>query len=368
MEPLQFDNTKDQLIWKDLSKQVNAYFDASKCTRFAGKSSYLKAILLLLAYLSAIGHIYYGAAFELPMLFFTMYLLAGILKTTLVLNIAHDAAHACFFQSKRLNAIAVRVMDFLGASSYIWKLRHVHSHHPYPNVPGWDLDISQSKLIRLNEQNPYRRVYRFQHLYMPFIYLFYTLFWLLLRDWKDWKLEHIGNKAIGQFAWKEFFISLFFKIVYVGYFILIPIICFHVPPLTVLAGFLLLHFAASAVTALALVSTHVGEFSVYPEPDANGRFQHSWFRHQLLTTFDFAPQNPWVTAFFGGFNLHLVHHLFPGVAHEHYPALTRILRGVLADYGLEYQYYPSLPAAVKSHFRHLKQQSVHPAEIFSHML
>ena len=118
-----------------------------------------------------------------------------------------------------------------------------------------------------------------------------------------------------------------------------------------------MHFTASFTVALALVSTHVGEHSTYPQPNVNGQMPDSWVRHQLITTSDFATQNKWVTHLFGGFNHHVAHHLFPNICHIHYPSLTKILKSTCREFNMPYAANSSLGAAINSHFKFLKIRS-----------
>ncbi|MGB0840523.1 MAG: fatty acid desaturase, partial [Chitinophagales bacterium] len=127
---------------------------------------------------------------------------------------------------------------------------------------------------------------------------------------------------------------------------------------TILLGFVLFHFAASFTVALALISAHIGEDSVYPEPDAMGKMPTSWIRHQIVTTSDFATHNPVLTHLFGGFNHHVVHHLFPNICHIHYPQLTQILIQTCADYDMPYKSNPTLIRAIFSHWNFLKIRSL----------
>jgi linoleoyl-CoA desaturase len=68
----------------------------------------------------------------------------GIFLVLIYLNLIHEAAHNNIYKSKRLNRMVLHIFDFIGANSYIWKKRHIASHHAYPNVDGWDTDIEQS--------------------------------------------------------------------------------------------------------------------------------------------------------------------------------------------------------------------------------
>ncbi len=281
------------------------------------------------------------------------YAFMGFLTVPLILNIGHEAVHDTFTGSRRANRIFSYIFNVLGADGDIWRKRHVHSHHVVPNIPGHDSDISQSKLARIAPRSEHLPAHRYQHFYMPFLYLIYTLNWLLYRDFKDvWSLfgqmPNYGRRVA---------VLLLSKFFYFGYVLALPLLLFPERTGEVWLGFFIMQFVMSATTFLVLVSAHVGEDALFPEPDAEGCMGHTWAEHQLLTTTDFAPENATITHLFGGFNHHAVHHLFPHVSHTHYPALTRIVSQVATQHGLQYRCYPSLLNSIASHFRFLKNNS-----------
>jgi linoleoyl-CoA desaturase len=102
------------------------------------------------------------------------------------LNTIHDAVHGTIFKSRRANQLFIYLFDLMGANSYIWKVRHVRFHHNYPNVEGWDTVIKQSPLARVFPNGPYAKLHRYQHIYLPLLYLLYLANWLLVRDFKDY--------------------------------------------------------------------------------------------------------------------------------------------------------------------------------------
>ena len=109
---------------------------------------------------------------------------------------------------------------------------------------------------------------------------------------------------------------------------------------------------------MALISAHIGEHSVYPEPNEHGEMPTSWVRHQMITTSDFATESKLLTHLFGGFNHHVVHHLFPNICHIHYPKLTEILKATCKEFGMPYNSTPTLLDAMFSHLKFLKIRSV----------
>jgi fatty acid desaturase len=50
----------------------------------------------------------------------------------------------------------------------------------------------------------------------------------------------------------------------------------------------------------------------------------------------------------------VVHHLFPGICHCHYPALAPIVLRSASEFGVPYKVYPTFSSAVMAHFRQLR--------------
>ena len=63
----------------------------------------------------------------------------------LAINVGHDASHDAVFCSPILNLILQRACFLLtGINGYLWRMRHLNSHHLFPNVNGSDTDIDEN--------------------------------------------------------------------------------------------------------------------------------------------------------------------------------------------------------------------------------
>jgi linoleoyl-CoA desaturase len=80
---------------------------------------------------------------------------------------------------------------------------------------------------------------------------------------------------------------------------------------------------------------------------------HSFFEHQLYTSVDYHPFSPWFSFFFGGFNAHVAHHMFPNVSSEYYPEVTRVIERVAGRHQLPYQ-QTTLLGVITQHFQRMK--------------
>jgi fatty acid desaturase len=100
---------------------------------------------------------------------------------------------------------------------------------------------------------------------------------------------------------------------------------------------------------------HCVEDAQFSEAPATRPRLGDWAGHQVATTVDFAPRNRLLSWYLGGLNYQIEHHLFPRVAHVHYRALAPIVREVAARFGIRHFCHPTMGAALRSHFRHLRQ-------------
>ena len=344
----------DQVFWNTLLSRVNQYFTENRLPKTGTAQAHVKAIVIFLAFVFIALGVFFTST---PLQLYLAYAVMGSFTIFVALNIAHDAAHATFSSRGDINRFLLYTFDFLGANGYLWKLKHVHSHHPHVNIPNMDGDIKQSNLVRIFPSAPFLRFHRFQHLYMPLLYAFYTLIWLCFRDFKDFFQVDISGRPGHRHPRGEYVKLFIGKAIFFARMILLPYLLLPFSFGQILLAFLVFHVVASYTTMLALVSAHVGEYSVYPVPDSEGEMPHSWVRHQLITTADFATDNPLVTHLFGGFNHHVVHHLFPNICHIHYPQLTRILVQTCDEFKVPYRSTPTLLSAVISHFKFLRCRS-----------
>lgn len=221
------------------------------------------------------------------------------------------------------------------------------------------MDIEQSAIIRLSEHQEYEDRHAYQHWYMPLAFCFYTLIWFFVRDFRDIKIKIFGNKEVESHPNIELVKLFLAKIVHVLFFFGIPYMM-GATWLAILGGFLLFHLTASVITTFALVSTHVGEDQEIIAPNANGELPYSWAEHQLRTTADFATNNKMLTHYFGGFNHHVAHHLFPYISHIYYPYITPLIKKHAEASGLPYMCFPNLYRTSISHLKRLKSLSFDP--------
>lgn len=320
----------------------------------------LNALLLLSLFTVLIISMWIYASSSAP--FISCAVLLGMLSLPLLLNIGHEAIHGNFTSSPITNRIGKFIFFMLGTSSYFWELRHIYSHHTCTNILEWDLDIEQSTVIRLSGAQECRAYHRYQYLYMPFAFMFYTLNWFFIRDLRDLFKSRFGTKIIIQHPLYQILFLFGAKAWHITFLILIPYYLSGNLTLS-LAGFFAFHLSASLTTTLVLVSTHIGEDQEICQVQEDGQLPYSWIEHQIRSTGDFCTKSTIALHFFGGFNHHLAHHLFPNVPYLLYPRITPLIIDYCRLNNLPYHHYDNLYSCVKSHFIRLKKNSL-PDETF----
>ncbi len=346
--------SNDELnLFEQIQSVVNGYLDANSSGHHANTSYFIKIALIGGIWIAALGCLF--MVNSLPELW-VVYGVLGVFNTLVFLNIIHDAAHQSIFRSRRYNNALFNLLNIIGGNCYIWKLRHINSHHPYPNIPGEDMDIGQSEVVRLNSKSPYKWFHKFQHIYMPIIYLNYTLFWVFFRDFNDfWKGDFVRG-ANKTYPVREWIYMILYKVLYFSIFLILPYWLLPYSFGSIFLGFVIMHIFQSILSVMGLLTAHVNEYSKFPLPNESGIMEDCWAIHQINSTNDFGTGNRIINYTFGGFNFHVAHHLFPNISHIHYAFITPLIKKVIEKNGLTYQEMGMFEALV-SHWYLLKKYS-----------
>jgi len=282
-------------------------------------------------------------------------LLLGLVAGTALVAfcVMHDANHGAYFRSRRLNHLLGWTADVaLGISSYAWRVKHNVAHHTYTNVDGYDADITQVPIARLMPTQPRRPWYRFQHLYIWPLYSMMVLRWQTAGDIAALRRGSIGRSAIRWPRGWDLAGLAVGKALFLGWAIVVPLFVF--PWWEVAVGYVVFTMIMGLITATTFQLAHCVEEADFANPEDLIEQKRVWAVHEVETTVDFCQRNRFLTWVLGGLNFQIEHHLFPRVAHTHYPRIAEIVRRNCARYGVRYTAQPSLWAALRSHQRHLR--------------
>lgn len=270
-------------------------------------------------------------------------------------NVQHDGNHGTFSRRPWVNRLAGFSLDLIGASSYFWKDKHNHNHHVYTNIPHEDADINLGPMARLSVEHPWFWWHRYQHLYLWVLYMFVHLRYLYsdiqrLAFGKNDGLS-AGYPKGADMAWllggKAFFLTMAFAV---------PLTR-HAPG-RVLLAYVLVSMVMGLVFSVVFQLAH--SVDVADHPLGGDVTRPEWAVHQVATTANFSTGSRIATFLLGGLNYQREHHLFPKIAHVHYPAIAEVVREVCAEHGVECRENRTLGHALASHYRFVRAMGVEP--------
>jgi linoleoyl-CoA desaturase len=121
-----------------------------------------------------------------------------------------------------------------------------------------------------------------------------------------------------------------------------------------LIGFLIITLVCGAVISIVFQLAHVVEGTTF-FTDADKMKKQEWAIDQLRSTSNFGTGSGFLHWMLGGLNFQIEHHLFPRISHIHYPALGVHVRQTCIEYGIRYNEYKSMFAAIISHIALLRK-------------
>jgi linoleoyl-CoA desaturase len=272
-------------FYRTVRRRVRAHFDATGKSRFADASIALKAMVyggLALAFYALLLAGEFG-----PWVSQLLAIGYGISALLLSIAAAHDAAHDALSRHRWVNRLVQLVcFTLIGADAYLWRLRHVKSHHTFPNVNGCDIDIDSNFWLRLSPNHRQRWHQRFQHLYAP------VIFWLVDLDTVFFKdIQYLYRRRLANMtdirhplsAHVAFFLS---KLCYIVIVLVAPLLALPFPWWQIVLGWMVMTFVSSAVFVYLLIGTHFAEETAFPEVNAAGMIDHDWATHAMVTSLD----------------------------------------------------------------------------------
>ncbi len=352
MNKIRFPKHQQKSFYEALRSRIYACKDIPSLLARAKKMMVVKLAFYLSLYVS----LYFFTLFIAPestsgfMLSYAMFGLSGIL---LAFNAAHDSAHGTFPGGKRINRIIFRfTFNINGVNGYLWKKRHIASHHLFPNVDGCDADIDENLLLRLSPSHRKRSIHRFQYLYASFLYMAYTLHWIFYKDFRYLFMKEFSNLKKIRHPKKEIFYFILWKMIYFSVYIFLPMIAGHSIQ-QVLISFLVMHVIISLVFVWTLIVSHLTMETAFPVQNKEGILPFNFYEHQLATAMDYRPRSIAMNWLVGGFNAHAAHHLFPKWPHTMYRHITFCIQRTAAVYQMPY-HSKTFIGALQSHYAYLK--------------
>jgi len=342
-------------LYTELRAGVNAYFKSQGIEGRDASSRggmYVKSLVLLALTVTA----YYLTVFR-GLWLFTPFV--GLLFAINGLAIQHDASHGAFSANRYINIAAGFMDDLIGGSGLMWRHQHVLAHHAYPNDMEWDSDtFNNYPFLRLNPALPIRWWHKFQHIYILALYSLIGI---------DYSVNDIVNYVRGYYVHitlhklrlQDHLLFIGGKLAHFAIVLFIPLYLYPWKyaifaiylPLELIGGFYL--------AALFAVSHNTDDCEYNLPKDAAsapaGTRIPCWAEMQIRTSCNWSCHSTlWMWAS-GGLNYQIEHHLFPGVAHKHYPALHKVVKAVCAKHKIPYNNYTTFTGIFLAHLSKIKK-------------
>ena len=343
--------TPAQSLHAALKTRVGEYFDERGLASKGNGQLYAKAAVVV----GGMIGLYIHLVFFTPPWYFALpeCVLLGLFITGVGFNVMHDGSHGSFSSRTWMNTLAGGTLECLGGSSYIWKVKHCMIHHSFTNVEGVDDDINVGDLMRVNEHQRRLGMHRFQHLYCWFLYMTVYILWVFQVDYQRYFTGRVGPVPMPRMKLADHIQFWLGKIVNAGLYLAIPI--YRLGVAHALIGLSVTMAAAGVALTVVFQLAHTVEGPEFPLPAMPENLLPDEFAmHQIATTADFATRNRTITWMVGGLNFQIEHHLFPRIAHVHYPQISKVVRQVCEERNIAYVEHTTFRKAVAAHARHLR--------------
>jgi linoleoyl-CoA desaturase len=348
---------RNAVFFPELKAAVEAYFKNNNIRKTGNRSLYIKTLVLIPAAIILYVSLLF---FQLPVgvaLLFSG--LLGFVFATIGFNVMHDACHGSYSSKPWVNNLLGLTLNALGGNAFIWKQKHNIIHHTYTNVDGLDDDIAKSPIMRQCSTQKWVPMHRFQHIYVVLVYGISSFAWIGIMDFTKYLSRKVYKTPLQKMTFSDHLVFWLSKLLYVVFYVVIPIYLVGASAWAI--GFTVMHLCMGFTLAIVFQLAHVVEETdfevVGDEPKV---IENEWALHQLKTTANFSPNNKVISWFVGGLNYQVEHHLFPRISHVHYPAISKIVAAVCAKHQVNYYVLPTMSAAIRSHFRFMKELGQRP--------
>ncbi|GGG47822.1 fatty acid desaturase family protein [Bizionia arctica] len=354
MENPKFSRVTDKDFSKTLRRRVNQYFKDNNISKKGNANMVVKTIVMSSLFFGPLILLSTGFVTS-TWLLFTCYIICGFGMSGIGMGVMHDALHGSYSKHRIVNKLLGYTFNLIGANAEIWKIQHNVLHHSYTNIDHADDDINTPFFLRFSPNGEHHKSQKFQHIYIWFFYAISTLFWITAKDfvrlkrYKDMGLLNKKNEyekgLVEMTAWKLFYYS---------YALILPLIMVPLPWYIIALGFLCMHLVTGLMVSIVFQIAHIMPETDFPLPDEDGMMKNEWYRHQLATTSNFAPNSKLLFWLIGGLNYQVEHHVLPDVCHVHYKNLTGIVKQTAHEFNMPYHVKKSMFHAIKDHTKMLK--------------
>ena len=291
-----------------------------------------------------------------PLVLFILYIISGLGMAGIGMGVMHDAIHGSYSKNRNINKFLGYTMNLIGGSATVWKIQHNVLHHTYTNIHEADDDINMPSFLRFSPNAKKYWWHRFQHIYIWFFYGMSTISWVTAKDFiRLRRYQKMGFFKRKNELQKETLKIIGWKVLYYSYTLVLPIFMVSLAPWLIILAFVTMHFITGICLSLVFQTAHIIRSTEFPLPDQHGVVENDWWKHQLVTTSNYAPGSIFFSWLIGGLNYQIEHHLLPHICHIHYSQLSPIVARTAKEFGITYLTKKTFAAAILDHVTMLRE-------------
>ena len=125
---------------KELRKNVNAYFEENKISKYGNANMKFKTLFMVTLYFTPYILMLTGLVSS-TLAIFSMWFLMSLGMSGIGLSVMHDGNHGSYSKRKRVNQFMGFLSNIVGGYHINWKIQHNVLHHTFTNIEGFDDDI-----------------------------------------------------------------------------------------------------------------------------------------------------------------------------------------------------------------------------------
>jgi len=313
----------------------------------------------------------------------------GLLYAYVGLNIQHDANHGAMSKKGWVNTVFGLMQDYIGGSAVMWIQQHVVLHHIHTNDVHMDPDADGFPAVRFHDgpsqpgvsaiggKKPLTATWfpwhYFQHLYIFALEMGYGAVPLLgaVLELIFWRHRGAEKFKLSPLLLPWGMLSLALHALFFARFVYLPIIfneddvattCGKVLLTAVTGGGYLAFFFALSHNFEGAGNFEGGKDDGSVEYPAESKQPDNFVRRQVASSSNVCGAG--LATLNGGLNYQIEHHLFPRIAHSHYPFVSGVVREWCEGKGIKYTHFPTLSSNVSSMMKRLYDLG-HPGRVKS---
>ena len=344
---------------------------------FMLRTLYIIAATLFLEYMwITTGNVWYGVG-------------VGYYHAQIGLCVQHDASHGAISKNSIVNSCFAWLIDYIGASRWIWMEQHILWHHPHTNHQKLDPDASSAEPVivfkdyskeigmkggkvkaSVDSKAVPVPVYSAQEWITHFILALYGP--SVVYNPNVYSLRHNEyvpeSLAKGEFMSQQRPIAIAWRLFY---YFRISFLPFYVAGANIFACLFIVSFVVGICLTWVFVLSHNFEGSdrdplkLSENNTGASRYESKthdnnsdaddicWYKMQVETSSSYGGNVAMFAT--GGLNFQIEHHVFPRLSSWHYPRIASAVQECCKRHGVNYTYFPNIWSNTMSTLRYMRK-------------